>query len=353
MKKVLILSIISTGLVFAEQNFEESIRNFKHPGLQEELNPPPIKQQKKNEKPVKKGNNLGLSETQIKLIQECDRKLGSASGQGWKMKQFQQLDGYYLPFMNLIYKPRKTEFADKTSMQLDLDYKEKLQLTKELSSKISDLQGAHRDKNVTFLDIGANKGFYSFVAATKGAKVHAFEPQTENIKAIKQALCVQSVFKNLITVHEIGLGERQTTCKLASSDDDKYNGQIYCENVHDKLPEAVFREDVRINYLDNMIESFDFQLVLMKISVEGFEYEVLKGGIEFFARFYVPYITIEISRKQMNRMQYNFEMLNSLIYDLGYVSRMGGFKGQVISLLNENTQIELGENFILYLQRFN
>ncbi len=41
--------------------------------------------------------------------------------------------------MNLIYKPRKTEFADKTSRQLDMDYKEKLQLTKELSSKISDL----------------------------------------------------------------------------------------------------------------------------------------------------------------------------------------------------------------------
>src|SRR6478736_8081004 len=41
------------------------------------------------------------------------------------------------------------------------------------------------DENTLFVDVGANTGYYSFIAADRGAKVVAFEPQPNYAKMMK------------------------------------------------------------------------------------------------------------------------------------------------------------------------
>lgn len=48
------------------------------------------------------------------------------------------------------------------------------------------------NKTLIFFDIGANIGWFTFAAASKGIKVKAFEPFKSNLDAIKMALCLNS-----------------------------------------------------------------------------------------------------------------------------------------------------------------
>jgi FkbM family methyltransferase len=53
-----------------------------------------------------------------------------------------------------------------------------------------ELKLSHPDKKLVFFDIGANIGWFTFTAASKGIKVKAFEPFTMNTFALKFAICL-------------------------------------------------------------------------------------------------------------------------------------------------------------------
>merc|ERR1719436_1287957 len=54
--------------------------------------------------------------------------------------------------------------------------------------------------NGTFLDIGANLGYYSLLFAHKGYKVIAVEPMTRNRRAIEASLCLNPDLRGRVTV---------------------------------------------------------------------------------------------------------------------------------------------------------
>lgn len=87
----------------------------------------------------------------------------------------------------------------------------------------------------------------------------------------------------------------------------------------------------------------------MKISAEGYEFEILKGSKVFLQKFNIPFLIVEIDLQHMSRVSYSWEDLNNILFDLRYVARRDGFKGKVVSLLDESTRKELGMHFHLYL----
>ena len=64
----------------------------------------------------------------------------------------------------------------------------------------------------TWIDIGANCGAFSVLAASIGAKVVAFEPDPENA-SIARANVETNRFSNLVTLHEVGLTEKNCAGK--------------------------------------------------------------------------------------------------------------------------------------------
>jgi len=59
----------------------------------------------------------------------------------------------------------------------------------------------------------------------------------------------------------------------------------------------------------------------MKMDVEGFEPEVLKGGETFFTKALIPYIVFEIGRMPESRRQ----AVLQFFYGLGYQASTTGF----------------------------
>ena len=128
----------------------------------------------------------------------------------------------------------------------------------------------------TFIDVGANKGDFSLLAAKlvgANGRVLAFEPEPTNFKWITKSI-EKNGYKN-ITLYDTALGDR--------------NGQVelfLCEKSgwHTIVKGQKFRDygviNVRAKTLDSVLEDVDFSdpINVMKIDVEGAELQVLKGA---------------------------------------------------------------------------
>ena len=124
------------------------------------------------------------------------------------------------------------------------------------------------------MDVGANVGAYSLRAASIGMKVYAFEPNPENVKVLKRNTEINRLSIELL---ECALGSSEGNAKLSP------NGALSRVSADGAVP-------VQVRTLD----SFDLPTVdLLKVDVEGYELEVLKGAAETLERSH-PDIIIEV-----------------------------------------------------------
>lgn len=127
-------------------------------------------------------------------------------------------------------------------------------------------------------DVGANYGDKTRVFLQLGAKVIAFEPQADCRKEL-EARCGKS--RNLVTLG-YALGSRPGRSLFFARSHKGASGLI--KSWRDDI-ESEF--EVSIVTLDSMIKTYG-RPKYIKIDVEGFEYEVLKGLSEP-----IPYISFE------------------------------------------------------------
>ena len=171
--------------------------------------------------------------------------------------------------------------------------------------------------NVSFLDIGANIGYFTTIIAKHGYNTISFEPMNENIDILSRNLCDNNV--DPIVFHT-ALGDKEDTCWVISGYINKGDGIIVC----DKKPKNIFkgsdnhlymlRHEINVNLLDNYL-NFDNnypRIAVVKIDVEGFEEKVLNGGLQWLKNFPPYYIFMEffLSNKP--------EFIHFL-YELGYI----------------------------------
>jgi len=121
------------------------------------------------------------------------------------------------------------------------------------------------NKGDVVLDIGANIGFFSVVLSKivgNTGKVHAFEPILENFKLL-QLNC--NKLSNTI-LHYYALGNETGKVTLASEQGNMGNSYITNDSYG----------DVNLIKLDDLGINPKF----IKLDVQGFEYDVLMGGLE-------------------------------------------------------------------------
>lgn len=128
------------------------------------------------------------------------------------------------------------------------------------------------------LDIGANIGITTVPLAKKlqHAVIHSYEPMPENIRALNRVIRFFGI-KNA-RIFNIALGERSGVLKMVMPvvDHVKMQGlsHIYRDGYDDDG--EIYTVDVKT--LDEIYEQYDQKITAIKIDVENFEYEVLKGG---------------------------------------------------------------------------
>ena len=211
----------------------------------------------------------------------------------------------------------------------------------------------------TFLDIGANLGFYSLLFAQHGYDVLAVEPMLLNRKAIAASLCANPSLAARITLLPLALGTRGTEkirCVVRADDRNAGNGKLSCSvdercerGLHhhpgrslgvaardaSTAAHATICEPVRMSTLDELLAREQRRLaaspiVAVKIDVEGFECNVLSGGRSLLAPPHRPLaIVAEANRKQVKQCLAKFASESNYRPAVTRPTHSGGVEGDV------------------------
>ncbi len=138
-----------------------------------------------------------------------------------------------------------------------------------------------------FLDVGANIGYYSIIAAARGARVYAFEPVPKLFEALQENVALNPDLN--ISPQRVALA-RDTGPTTFFVVDDPENQGLSSLN---ESPKAV-AITIQAQTLDDFVREQKFRRVdLMKVDVEGAEEQVFQGGTDVLASDTAPDIIFE------------------------------------------------------------
>ncbi|MEF8818386.1 MAG: FkbM family methyltransferase [Haloferacaceae archaeon] len=137
------------------------------------------------------------------------------------------------------------------------------------------------DELVTIMEIGANIGYYALLEATvlgDNANIHAFEPEPRNISLLQRNIELNG-FKNVFTTHQVAVGDEPASVELEVTEKSNLNA-VHSEGKD--LSQLETRDTVSVPQVsvdeyvkDNGIDPEEVDL--LRMDVEGHEYEIFKG----------------------------------------------------------------------------
>lgn len=182
----------------------------------------------------------------------------------------------------------------------------------------------------TVVDIGANRGSFSFAAASlvgQSGNVFSFEPNPAQCRIFRDEQ-VKNCFQNIV-LHNIGLADENAMLELhvpeINSGEASFSTLKYADQSKVEVP-------VRIG--DEVLPQ-DAMPRLIKIDVEGFEVRVIKGLAQTISRAR-PIIMTEADDEHLTRCGSSRQELVSQLLALNYhalageVRRSGGKYGLVM-----------------------
>ncbi len=159
-----------------------------------------------------------------------------------------------------------------------------------------------------FYDIGANRGFYTFLASELCKEVHAFEPMSALAEVIEENIHVNEH----VTVNAVALSDINGSIDFYTTDStmtSTISAAVAGHNITKK-------SRVRSATLDAYVAAHTKPTIL-KIDAEGAEDRILKGGVNFFSS-HAPVIAMEIWGKDND---WNLSMSASeRLWSMGYQS---------------------------------
>jgi FkbM family methyltransferase len=181
--------------------------------------------------------------------------------------------------------------------------------------------------DLTFVDIGANVGWFSYVMAGMGVNVIAFEPMEQNLYLIRKTLCNldNSSFRDRIVVFPTGLSDKTRTCIVFSDRKNVGDGVTTCVDDPSKIDlwEGYdVRGTIPADRIDNIMSGADRKIVAVKMDTEGSEANIVLGGPHFFLKSKIPYISSEFQpNNMMAKGGGDGERFMRDSYDAGYSAR--------------------------------
>jgi len=182
--------------------------------------------------------------------------------------------------------------------------------------------GLERDE-VTFVDIGANIGWFSTLMAYLGYQVLSFEPMPQNEIILRKNHCAfhSKPRKNKWVHFNQGLGAKKDVCKIISHDINVGDGITLCgENITVPLDYSV-RAAINVEKLDEIIPAHvisSLHISVVKIDVENYEKFVVMGGEEFFRAKDLKTIFIEFLKNQSNESHERNVYVYNFLTEIGF-----------------------------------
>lgn len=168
------------------------------------------------------------------------------------------------------------------------------------------------ERDHVVIDVGANIGFYTllFSNLVTGGHVFSFEPSTRERSLLKKNVDLNE--RANVTVVDRGLGSETTTENLY------INNRNFGNNVINDVLSGLPFETIQVDRLDNFISENRLTRVdLIKMDVEGYEIEVLKGSQRSIRQF-MPLISFESWSTHNKQFTKNLSKEMDFLSDLGY-----------------------------------
>lgn len=151
----------------------------------------------------------------------------------------------------------------------------------EYERNVSELVASLVKENSRFLDVGANIGYFSLLAASRheSVRVFSFEPDPDNVRLLKTSIAFNG-FESRITVYPCAVSDRNETLSFSNLGNEKNLGARFTAKSRDILESratgkgTLFRE-VQAVCLDEFLKNEQFDVV--KVDIEGYEPHAFKG----------------------------------------------------------------------------
>ena len=184
-------------------------------------------------------------------------------------------------------------------------------------------------KNPIIFDVGANKGqsIKFFTQVFENPKIYAFEPSPKTFGFLKKF--VDHLESNEISIFQIGIGDKEqiidfyesmlsetSTFSLPDQNSEylKKKNRVLFQNVESaftSIPTRVTTIDAFLN--ENKVERID----VLKIDVEGFELEVIRGAQQALRGGRVKIVQFERHADDMREDTY--PIIHNLLDSAGFV----------------------------------
>ena len=158
-------------------------------------------------------------------------------------------------------------------------------------------------KEQVVADIGAQYGDYAILCSkVYKAKVYTFEPLPDNFKEIEENIKLNDLTEKEVKAFNVAL-----------SDENKEKYITFDGDMANSIGKG---KKIRIKF--RTLDSYKIKPDIIKIDVEGFEVNVLRGAIKTIKK-YKPKIIIETHSRELEEQVK--EMLTSLVYKLKHEGR--------------------------------
>ncbi len=199
-----------------------------------------------------------------------------------------------------------------------------------------------QDKSLAVIDIGANIGQYSLIAAKMGRTVIAVEPYLKHVEMIHKALDLNGFRQNFTLVYN-AVSDSHKTVALQFKKENRGAIRVIESQFQAGLQTHTGNgclswtsgSHVQTIVMDDLLEVVTFTKAIMKIDIEGHEARAVPHAQTLLATVYVPYIFMEWEVMAKENDEYKKEGIKILIEFLEtYYYEAYSLSGQ--KLLNSN-----------------
>jgi FkbM family methyltransferase len=172
------------------------------------------------------------------------------------------------------------------------------------------------DPHLNLIDVGANIGVYSILAAKWNRKVVAVEANFEHIRKMYRSVQLGN-FENLVTIVYNAVSDSHTTVSLVVNSTNRGHGfippgtQLNTSTGTNPYatPGYLQTRKVKTILMDDLLEVITFRKAILKIDIEGHELEAFKFARKLFYLVDIPYVFMKwnwVKRSPEGDFVYNF-----------------------------------------------
>jgi FkbM family methyltransferase len=195
-----------------------------------------------------------------------------------------------------------------------------------------------KHKKGDIIEVGANVGTETIALTDLNSKnaVYAFEPLPKNFEYLQNIINLNS-FKNLFIFNQLVSDSSGTMLFKIPNENQSGSGHIASQTDTDTQEFEVITLDQKLTHIKS--------LSAILIDVEGFEYQVLKGGHELINKF-KPFVICEVNKKFLQQrggltVEQFFDFFASNNYTPFYIDRFGLKKVDI-----ENLELRYNKNWL-------